>query len=71
MNKLLLGATAYNWYDICKKLDYCKKHSSEQTYVKVLKSLVRSSLSIVSAITLKKQDISEALFSSYSFMQYG
>lgn len=47
MNKLLLGATTYNWYDICKKLDYCKKHSSGQTYARVLKSLVRSFLSIV------------------------
>ena len=32
MNKILTATTAYNWYDILKKLDYLKKHSSKETY---------------------------------------
>lgn len=47
MNRMLAGTTRYNWYDILAKLDYCKKHSSKQTYDRVLKSLIRTALSVV------------------------
>ena len=47
MNKILTATTAYNWYDILKELDYLKKHSSKETYDKVLKSFKRTAFSIV------------------------
>ena len=47
MNKILTATTAYKWYDISKKLDYLKKHSSKETYEKVIKAFKRTALSIL------------------------
>lgn len=47
MNKLLIGTTINNFDDISEKLYYLKKHSSKNTYTKVLKSVINTSLSIV------------------------
>lgn len=47
MNNFQTAAMLSNWNDISEKLDYCKKHSSKETYGKVVKSFRRTALSIV------------------------
>lgn len=47
MNHLQKITTISNWEDILEKLEYCRKHSSKETYEKVLSSFKRTVLSIV------------------------
>lgn len=46
----LAFSTAVNWYNIVQMLDYCKKHSSSETYLAVMKSFKRTMISILTIL---------------------